>query len=86
MSLDQVQQFTDLIPQKGYGAFERLKPGFVRLCLPWFAPNEEIDYIRTSLYDLSRQGWKLLPQYEFNPGTGSWKHHLHSPVNLARNW
>ena len=76
MSLDQVQQFTDLIPKKGLGAFERLKPGFVRLCLPWFAPNEEIEYILTALNEVAVHGWKLLPQYEFNPDTGSWKHQV----------
>ena len=66
-------------------AFERLKPGFTRLSLPWFAPNEEIEYILAAIEEIAVNGWKLLPQYVFNPTTGSWQHYLHN-VKVTRKW
>jgi hypothetical protein len=67
------------------GKFERIKPGFSRLSLPWFAPDEEIEYILDALEMVAKQGWKLLPQYEFNSETGEWQHH--SKVgHLNRKW
>lgn len=62
-------------PYVNVSKFERLKPGFSRLSLPWFAPDEEIEYILDALEMVSRDGWKLLPQYEFNSENGEWRHH-----------
>ena len=62
-------------PYVNVAQFDRIKPGFARLSLPWFAPEEEIVYILDALEMVSKDGWKLLPQYEYNNETGDWQHH-----------
>ena len=62
-------------PYVDVAPFERIKPGFARLSLPWFAPEEEIIYILDALEMIAKDGWKLLPQYEFDNETGNWQHH-----------
>ena len=82
MSEEKVKAFTGLVqgsfngmnPYANTGPFERIKPGFSRLNLPWFAPDEEIDYILDALEMTAKNGWKLLPQYEFNSQNGEWTH------------
>ena len=56
--------------------FVKIKPGFTRLNLPWFAPKVEILYIVESLRLVSKYGWSLLPQYEYDHQTAEWKHRL----------
>ncbi|XP_033105807.1 uncharacterized protein LOC117108060 [Anneissia japonica] len=53
---------------------EIIRPGFARLNLPFFVSDEEIDYILCAVDAVATYGWKLLPQYEFDPFTGLWKH------------
>ena len=65
--------------------FDRIKPGFARLSLPWFAPEEEIVYILDALEMVSKDGWKLLPQYEYNNETGDWQHHSKTG-QMNRKW
>lgn len=64
---------------------EILKPGYVRVDLPWFVCEEELHYILDAILLVATDCWKLLPQYIFNPDTGEWNHHS----NLAfadRKW
>ncbi len=72
-------------PYLNAGPFERLKPGFSRLCLPWFASDEEIDYILDALEMVAKDGWKLLPQYEFDTETGSLQH-FSKTAHLDKKW
>lgn len=53
-----------------------MKPGFVRLSLVYFMPDEEVDYILEAINIVARDGWKLLPQYRYDVEEGSW-HHAH---------
>ena len=53
---------------------EILKPGFCRLNLPYYADDSEIDFIIDAVVLISEHGWKLLPQYTFEAGTGEWRH------------
>ena len=55
--------------------FDLLKPGFTRLNLSWFAPDEEANFVVDALIFISNHGWKLLPQYVLNSKTGEWQHH-----------
>ncbi|CAL4211056.1 unnamed protein product, partial [Meganyctiphanes norvegica] len=64
---------------------EVLRPGFVRLNLPYTASNEEVDFILNSVAIVCTDGWKLLPQYNFNPETGEWKHFTNL-VFKERQW
>merc|ERR1719412_37934 len=74
--------------RRGYqecSQYEFLRPGFSRLNLPWFATNEEIEYIYEALNFVADYGWKFMPQYIFNHETGEWKHHTNQ-VFKERKW
>ncbi|XP_063605849.1 uncharacterized protein LOC134780859 [Penaeus indicus] len=64
---------------------EVLRPGFVRLNLPYTASDEQINFILSSVKEVCVNGWQLLPQYNFNPETGEWKHHTNL-VFRERQW
>ena len=38
-----------------------MKPGFTRLNLPYFASEEEIDYILNAIEFLAYHAWQFLP-------------------------
>ena len=65
-----VEQFTTMLDAD----FQRVKPGFTRLGLPWFSPKKEIMYILEAIELISKYGWSLLPQYEYNHETAEWRH------------
>ncbi|XP_064481977.1 uncharacterized protein LOC135394871 isoform X2 [Ornithodoros turicata] len=68
-----------------YSEREVLRPGFVRLNLPFFMPDDEVDFVLSAVKEISEHGWTLLPQYNFNPETGEWKHMRHQ-VFKDRRW
>jgi len=49
-----------------------MKPGFTRLNLPFFATDDEINYIFDAVDFIATHGWKFLPLYTYNPATASW--------------
>lgn len=51
---------------------EIMKPGFVRLNLPFFFSEEAIDYILTAVEMVAKDGWTLLPQYQADPYSAKW--------------
>ncbi|PAA53217.1 hypothetical protein BOX15_Mlig014098g1 [Macrostomum lignano] len=53
---------------------EILKPGFVRVNLPYFYTNEMVAFLFHAIDMISQHGWKLLPEYTCNPHTGAWRH------------
>ncbi|XP_076052492.1 uncharacterized protein LOC143031974 [Oratosquilla oratoria] len=65
---------THLRRKEEHGSLEVLRPGFTRINLSYTATDEEVDYILAAVASVCRDGWKLLPQYVFNPETGEWKH------------
>ncbi|XP_067944983.1 probable cysteine desulfurase [Watersipora subatra] len=69
---------------KNLGHLEIMKPGFVRLNLPYFMNAKEFNYVIQAIRLLAKNARKLLPLYQFNPKTGEWKHrdHLNSILNL----
>ncbi|XP_067119724.1 uncharacterized protein [Centruroides vittatus] len=68
-----------------YSEREVLRPGFTRLNFPFFIPDEEADFIIEAVSMVAKEGWKLLPQYIFNPETGEWKHR-NQQVFKDRKW
>jgi selenocysteine lyase/cysteine desulfurase len=54
---------------------EVIKPGWVRVNFNYFIPEEEFEYIIEAVHMTARDGWKLLPMYEFEPSTAIWRHH-----------
>ncbi|CAH0476124.1 unnamed protein product [Peronospora belbahrii] len=53
---------------------EVLKPGVSRVSFPYFADDDEVDYILEAVNFVANHGWKLLPQYKYDPHNGSWRH------------
>ncbi|KAG1709780.1 tRNA-cytidine(32) 2-sulfurtransferase [Nymphon striatum] len=68
-----------------YSHREVLRPGFVRLNLPFFMNGESLDFIINAVKLVCEHAWKLLPLYIVNPETGEWKHHSHQ-VMKDRKW
>ncbi|XP_037506129.1 uncharacterized protein LOC119382491 [Rhipicephalus sanguineus] len=64
---------------------EVLRPGFVRLNLAFYMPETLVDFVLEAVRQVACHGWKLLPQYNFNPETGEWKHSMHQ-VFKDRRW
>ncbi|XP_071517521.1 uncharacterized protein [Panulirus ornatus] len=71
--------------QHEHSNVEVLRPGFVRLNLPYSASDEEVEFIVSAVCEVCKNGWHLLPQYNFNPETGEWKHH-NNLVFRERQW
>ncbi|KAF4316040.1 hypothetical protein G195_009176 [Phytophthora kernoviae 00238/432] len=53
---------------------EVLKPGVSRMSFPYFADENEVEYILEAVNFVANHGWKFLPQYEFDPHNGAWRH------------
>ncbi len=53
---------------------EGIKPGWTRVNFNYFITDAVCDYLIDSVLLLAEQGWKLLPDYQFEPETGLWRH------------
>jgi hypothetical protein len=51
-----------------------LKPGWCRVGLHWVMDDAEANYIIDAVHFLARQGHSFLGLYDFDLGTGTWKH------------
>jgi selenocysteine lyase/cysteine desulfurase len=58
---------------------EGIKPGWVRVNFNYFISEPVFTYIVQAVDLIATDGWKLLPQYRFDPATGRW-HHRNGPV------
>ncbi len=53
---------------------EGIKPGWVRVNINYFLTDEVFEYILEAVSFVAEHGWKLLPDYAFEPDTGRWYH------------
>ncbi len=53
---------------------EGIKPGWVRVNFNYFLSHAVFDYIVAAVDLIARDGWRLLPDYRFEPATGLWRH------------
>ena len=53
---------------------EGIKPGWVRVNFNYFISEPVFEYLLDAVDILARDGWRLLPQYRFDPETGLWRH------------
>jgi selenocysteine lyase/cysteine desulfurase len=58
---------------------EGIKPGWVRVNFNYFISETVFDYILNAVHLVADHGWKLLPDYSFDPHTGIW-HHRRGPA------
>ena len=82
---------THLRRYREYSQREIIRPGFTRLNLPYFMDDETLGFVLEAVKLVAEEGWKLLPQYMFNPETGEWRQ-VNFQVSvgtfnlLVRNW
>ncbi len=67
---DESERFRALLRR----GFQGLKPGWVRLSLPWYYTEEEIDYILEATEFVADHGVHFLPLYEHSWTDGTWCH------------
>ncbi len=53
---------------------EGIKPGWVRVNFNYFISGQVFDFIVAAVDMVATDGWKLLPQYDFDAATGQWHH------------
>jgi selenocysteine lyase/cysteine desulfurase len=53
---------------------EGIKPGWVRVNFNYFVTDAVADYVIAAVAMVARDGWRLLPDYRFDPATGLWRH------------
>src|SRR5262249_33958025 len=50
------------------------KLSFTRLGFTYFISETVFDYILRAVHLVAQEGWRLLPQYRFDPASGLWSH------------
>jgi hypothetical protein len=53
---------------------EGIKPGWTRVSFNYFIDEPVFEYIVDAVDLVAAHGWKLLPEYRFDPATGLWRH------------
>ena len=54
---------------------EGIKPGWVRVNFNYFITDTVRDYLIDAVELVAENGYRLLPDYRFDPRTGLWRHH-----------
>ena len=55
---------------------EGIKPGWTRVSFNYFISETVFEYLVAAVDLVATHGWKLLPEYRFEPATGLWRHRL----------
>ena len=55
------------------GGCEGIKPGWVRVNFNYFVSDTVFEYVVQAVAMVADHGWKLVPQYRFDPATGLWQ-------------
>jgi selenocysteine lyase/cysteine desulfurase len=58
---------------------EVIKPGWVRINFNYFISEEEFSYLVDVVHLMANEGWRLLPDYEFDVATSVWSHRSGTP-------
>jgi selenocysteine lyase/cysteine desulfurase len=58
---------------------EGIKPGWVRVNFNYFISEPVFEFILEAVDLVANDGWRLLPEYRFDPRTGVWSHHAGPP-------
>ena len=53
---------------------EGIKPGWVRINFNYFISEAVLDYVVAAVALVAEDGWRLLPDYRFDPASGLWRH------------
>jgi len=66
---------------------EGIKPGWVRVNFNYFISEDAFRYVVQAVAMVAEHGWKLLPQYRFEPDSGLWRHRngpVEPPLRLSQ--
>jgi hypothetical protein len=58
---------------------EGIKPGWVRVNFNYFISEPVFEFILEAVELAAAEGWRLLPDYRFDPLTGLWRHRRGAP-------
>ncbi|MCH8843184.1 MAG: aminotransferase class V-fold PLP-dependent enzyme [SAR324 cluster bacterium] len=61
-----------------------VKPGWVRLGFNYFFSEAVSDYLVRAVHWVADNGWRLVPDYRFDPVTGHWRHRRSPQEPVAR--
>ncbi len=54
---------------------EGIKPGWVRVNFNYFISEAAFVFLLQAVEFIANEGFRFLPDYDFDPGTGLWRHH-----------
>jgi selenocysteine lyase/cysteine desulfurase len=54
---------------------EGIKPGWVRVNFNYFISEAVFEFILRAVHLVAEHGWRMVPQYDFDPMTALWTHH-----------
>jgi hypothetical protein len=63
---------------------EGVKPGWVRVNFNYFLSETVVNFILEAVHLVAKDGWRLLPHYDFEPTTGKWRHRRGRPDPAMR--
>lgn len=63
---------------------EGIKPGWVRVNFNYFLSEPVFDFLIEAVHMVASEGWKLVPDYHFEPTTGLWSHRAGRPEPAMR--
>lgn len=66
---------------------EGIKPGWTRVSFNYFISETVFEYLVAAVDLVATHGWKLLPEYRFEPANGLWRHRLGAvepPLRLSQ--
>ncbi|MGF1668525.1 MAG: aminotransferase class V-fold PLP-dependent enzyme [Acidimicrobiia bacterium] len=73
------EETSRLIDEASAAGCELIKPGWVRVNFNYFISEEEFTFIIDAVDLIAREGWRLLPDYVFEPGSAMWIHRDGTP-------
>ncbi|MHC3472606.1 aminotransferase class V-fold PLP-dependent enzyme [Streptomyces sp. 7R007] len=80
IGLDRSHAYRDAIADEGY---EGVKPGWTRVSFPYFMSDVVRDHIVEAVEIIATAGHRALPDYRFDPRSGSWRHRAAPPEMTA---
>ncbi|HYN16939.1 MAG TPA: aminotransferase class V-fold PLP-dependent enzyme, partial [Actinomycetes bacterium] len=64
-----------------------IKPGWVRVSFGYHISEQTFGFLLDAVALAAREGWRLMPDYGFDPGSGLWRHRMAAaepPVRLRQ--
>lgn len=70
---------SDLFDSEIAAGCEVIRPGWVRINFNYFISEEEFEYLVEAVHLIANDGWRLLPDYRFDPASTVWRHRDGNP-------